>query len=159
MSQDLRTQLAAIREDFRKAGLKPGPVRELSWSGRMTRSRGTCRRKEDGFAIHISRQLQDRPELVRETLAHELLHTVPGCFDHGTGFQQGARRLEAYGYHIRRTYEPESFENQGKYLFRCTKCQTQVTRMRQSRFTRHPERYVHKGCGGTFRAVKNKSGN
>lgn len=143
--------LEEVKNDFRAAGIEPGRIRSVSFSGRLTRSRGNCRRESDGlYSIHISSRLKGHTDLLRETLAHELLHTVAGCFDHGHEFQKLAVRLEACGYHIQRTYEPEAFEMEGRYRFRCSKCGVTVTRTRRSSFTEFPERYIHKGCGGHF---------
>lgn len=36
----LVVMLESIKEDFRKAGLTPGRIGEVSFSGRLTRSRG-----------------------------------------------------------------------------------------------------------------------
>ena len=147
----LVVMLESIKEDFRTAGLTPGRIGEVSFSGRLTRSRGNCRRETDGFyTIHISSRLMGHTELLRETLAHELLHTVKGCFDHGSRFQEAARKLREYGYHIQSTYEPEAFEIRGRYQFQCSRCGVIVNRTRRSNFTEHPERYIHKGCGGHF---------
>ena len=143
--------LENVKEDFRAAGIKPGRIREVSFSRRLTRSRGNCRRESDGlYSIHISSRLTEHKDLIVETLAHELLHTVDGCFDHGPQFQELAARLELFGYHIQRTYEPEAFEVEGRYQFRCSNCGVIVNRTRRSSFTEHPEHYIHKGCGGHF---------
>ena len=150
----LESLLETIRADFIRAGIMPGKVIELSWSGRMSRARGNCRKKDGGFAIHISRRIESNEDVVRETLAHELLHTVDGCFGHNERFRQYAKKLDEYGYHIQTHYEAEPFELEGLMVFECSKCGIKTTRQRSSQFTRHPEKYVHKGCGGHFKRVR-----
>ena len=48
-----------------------------------------------------------------DTIAHEVIHTVPGCFNHGDGFKAAARCLEKHGYHVGRLCRDEEY---AKYI-------------------------------------------
>lgn len=150
---ELITIFQEVKGDFEALHIPCGIVREIAWTNRMSRCRGNCRKREDGYVIHISQRIWQRRDLVKNTVAHELLHTVPGCFNHGKQFRACAQMLASYGYDVSIRYEPEPFETRDLMVFECQRCHTRTTRSRSSAFTRHPERYRHQGCGGTFRKV------
>lgn len=119
---------------------------------------GCCRRRGEGFAIEVAaRVAEGEPEGCREILAHELLHTCPGCQNHGRRWKEYARRMnETYGYHIRRTATDRDVgtvqARPYKYVLRCEKCGAELGRFRASPLTRHPERYRCRCGGKLFRA-------
>lgn len=120
---------------------------------------GCCRFAKDGFTIEVATCVAEGSERAcRETLAHELLHTCPGCHDHGERWKSYAKQMNrAYGYNIRRTTTHEAMgvvrQKPYKYLLRCEKCGAELGRYRASPLTRHPERYRCR-CGGRLQMVK-----
>lgn len=89
---------------------------------------GCCIRKEGAFTIQVSARLLGQPELLRNTLLHELLHTCYGCQNHGKRWKACAQKVgQAWGVDIRRTaavegpWEPLRRE-EVKYLLRCQSC-------------------------------------
>ena len=50
---------------------------------RAKRRLGCCIYNEKGFLIEVSARVLEDPALLRQTLIHELLHTCPGCRNHG----------------------------------------------------------------------------
>lgn len=127
---------------------------------RRARTRfGCCKEKDDRFVIEISHLLLDGPaHSCLQVLVHELLHTCPGCRNHGARWKSYARRMnEAYGYDIARL---DSHQNLGiaaeapppKYLLVCTACGARFPRMRASSLTKRPGRYRCK-CGGRLKRV------
>ena len=120
---------------------------------------GCCRRQGGEYLIEVSTRIAEGPEKsCRETLAHELLHTCPGCQNHGKRWKGYARRMsDAYGYRIQRTVSEEAMgvprPREYKYLFRCERCGAELGRYRQSPLTRHPERYRCR-CGGKLRRIE-----
>ena len=70
----------------------------------MTRF-GCCIRRGEAFEIELSQRLLEAAEgACLQTLAHEALHTCPGCRDHGQRWKAYAARMNAaYGYAIART--------------------------------------------------------
>lgn len=114
---------------------------------------GCCYRQGDGYVIELAEGLLTGPEAAcRQTLAHELLHTCPGCGNHGPRWKAYAQRMnQAYGYHIART---DTFQRLGlpdtrpvRHLVVCQQCGRQFGRTRASALVLHPERYRCQ-CGG-----------
>lgn len=120
---------------------------------------GCCRFAKDGFVIEVATCVANGNERAcRETLAHELLHTCPGCHDHGKRWKSYAKQMNrAYGYNIRRTTTHEAMNvvkpRPYRYILRCEKCGTELGRYRASSLTRHPERYRCR-CGGRLRLTE-----
>ena len=50
---------------------------------RAKRRLGCCFYHGGEYTIEVAARLLGQPGLLRETLVHELLHTCPGCRDHG----------------------------------------------------------------------------
>lgn len=114
---------------------------------------GCCYRRGNGYVIELVEGLLTGPELAcRQTLAHELLHTCPGCSNHGPLWKSYAQQMNrAYGYQITRT---GTFQSLGlpdtrpvRHLVVCQQCGRQFRRARASALVLHPERYRCQ-CGG-----------
>ncbi|MBC5731218.1 SprT-like domain-containing protein [Pseudoflavonifractor hominis] len=114
---------------------------------------GRCSFRDGAYHIELTHRLLDAPErAIRQTLAHELLHTCPGCQNHGPLWQRYAGQMNAaYGYSITRTALPSSLgladEKLVRHLVVCLSCGREFPRSRASRLTQHPERYRCR-CGG-----------
>lgn len=123
---------------------------------RRARTRlGCCRSQSGRHTIELSAPLLEADEpAVCQVLAHEVLHTCPGCADHGPAWRHWAALMSArYGYRIRRT---DSLEALGlpdcrpvRYLVVCRSCGRSIPRMKRSPLVEHPERYRCK-CGGSL---------
>lgn len=96
---------------------------------------------------------------VKNTIAHELLHTVEGCCNHQWYWQKLANIVNTRmpKYTVKRTTEAEEkgIPIQRKppvyrYFFRCTGCGTVVKYQRESKFTNNYRRYYCRRCGGRF---------
>lgn len=122
-------------------------------NNRAIRRFGCCISKDGEHTIEISGKLLFASEKAcKQTLAHEVLHTCPGCKNHGTKWKQYAQRMNsAYGYDISRasTHAALGIEDisRSRYLLRCVNCGAEIRRMRRSKLVDHPERYRCK-CGG-----------
>ena len=122
---------------------------------------GLCQTVGDGvFDISISEiLLQDDvdDQQVKNTIAHELLHTVEGCMNHGRYWHKLARlvneRCPQYNIKDRTSAEEKGIHIEYKYILRCTKCGAQAGRHRRSRFVDHPENYICSKCGGKFERI------
>lgn len=114
---------------------------------------GRCFFRGGTYHIELTHRLLDAPEqAVRQTLAHELLHTCSGCQNHGALWRRYAGQMNAaYGYSITRTALPSSLgladEKPVRHLVVCLLCGREFPRSRASRLTQHPERYRCR-CGG-----------
>ena len=107
----------------------------------------------EGHIIEVSARLSAAGErAVRETLAHEVLHTCRGCKDHGPRWKGYADKMNAaYGYHISRTGTWEALglpdQKPVNHLVVCERCGQEFKRARASNLVQHPERYRCR-CGG-----------
>lgn len=115
-------------------------------NGRPKKRFGCCRKKQNGFEIEVSRFLLEEEgcseKILKGVLAHEVLHTCPGCYEHGTRWKTYAAQMnQAYGYRIKRV---NSFAEMGmpqreaeltgrrqiRYVIQCKKCGRQYPRQR-----------------------------
>lgn len=144
-----------------------GDIVEITINTRAKKRWGQCRKRDGRFYININeRILEDDtdPHAVLETIIHEILHTVDGCFNHGKEWKNYAERVyQTTGFKITRTTSAERFgialeENRkSRYVFVCEKCGAVVRRDRMSKFVRHPERYHCGRCGGKFKQDLSRS--
>lgn len=88
---------------------------------------GLCRKRNGVYEIRLSKYTLMLSEyVVRRILTHELLHTLPGCMNHGKKWRGYASKVnQAYGYDITRV-SPEPFpvpiDKAYKYAIKCTSC-------------------------------------
>ena len=127
-------------------------------NGRAKTRLGCCRTSSRGHVIEISAALCGGTDsAIRQVLAHEVLHTCPGCSNHGAQWKLWAERMnQAYGYRIQRTDSPQALGIQDnrpvRYLILCSRCGAQIPRMKRSPLVEHPERYRCK-CGGSLQVL------
>lgn len=140
----------------------------MSWEvNKQAKTRwGQCRKRLGFYHININEELIDPSYLVglKETILHELLHTINGCMNHGTKWKNYAKQVnEAYGYNISRCsgreklglaeVTKEDILTSAKYVIVCTKCGTITTRNRMSNLIKYTANYACK-CGGELRREK-----
>jgi predicted SprT family Zn-dependent metalloprotease len=126
-----------------------------------TKSRfGGCK-KVKGFVHHtyqieISKVLLEaEADSIREIIAHEVLHTCPGCMNHGTAWKNYCKMMEgSLGYRLERTssYDKLGIEDQRhpkryRYVVECNQCGQKIYRQRKSPLTDKTNRYRCR-CGG-----------
>lgn len=100
--------LADCDSRLRRIGIYP---REYLPSVRLTHNRsriGSCKKLRGGrkplFQISCSVDACKTDAQVRDVLFHELIHTLPGCFDHCSRFREAAAKVNAtYGTDVRAT--------------------------------------------------------
>ena len=147
-------------------------ILEVKVNSRLSRALGRCgivyRTMEGGAWYRIEIQpnmladgIADR--VPKNTLMHELIHTCPGCMNHGYEFQRRAEAVNRkLGYNIHTTTNSESLEAAGVQLKRksanyrivCMKCgKTVETRSRWSSTLEHIGSYRHSNCGGNLKVV------
>ena len=154
--------LKTCRKELRRLHI---PVRRavISENKRLKTTWGRCGHSDRKrvFAIEINSVLLDEnnPEsALKETVIHELLHTCPGCMNHGEVWQRYAARVNAaYGYHIKTTSSEEEkgiSENRmhaGKtYQLRCECRGATIYRSSRCKVVRNPSAYACGKCGGKF---------
>jgi len=163
-------------EECIRAGIPLGRFqKEVYINNRAIRRWGACKHvgttrffegRRPIFRIELSARLAEygTDSDVRNTLAHELLHTCDGCLNHGSLWNRYARKMnETYGYHIKSRANGDEMEAQElhgerhsiyRYEATCVGCGERIYRMRRSKFVEHPEAYRCRRCGGAFRVVQ-----
>ena len=160
--KDLKKLTDECIADLRKIGIEPGKISRVYADGRSTRRWGVCKTKKGSgiFEIGISKCLlgDDVDEQqTKNTIIHELLHTVDGCQDHTGRWKVLAeyinRRLPEYCVKRTSSEDEKGVERSHKYKIECTKCHTGIYRDRMSNAVKFPEKYKCAKCGGMLRRV------
>lgn len=156
---DADTLLARVVAQAKALGIPVSPhiLPQVRLNRRAVTRFGCCIRQADGaYRIELAQRLLEAPEAAcLQTLAHEVLHTCPGCRDHGVRWKAYAGQMNAaYGYTISRTGTCDQLGVEDirpiRHLVVCTKCGRQFPRARRSPLVAHPERY-RCTCGGVLR--------
>lgn len=86
---------------------------------------GTCKKLNNSdfdFEIRITKLISNETSL-KNTIAHEVLHTVEGCFNHGKKWKAMAEKVNSkYGYNITRLGDVSETISTPKYLVVCKNC-------------------------------------
>ena len=139
-------------------------IRKVTINYRAKKRWGFCKQVDGQFNIEISNRLlnEDADEkALKTTILHEILHTVPGCMNHGRAWKYYAGILnQKFGYNIKRTtsakekgVEDISVTLTPKHKFVCQKCNAEVVRYKESKFTQNHTKYSCAVCGGRFKMV------
>jgi predicted SprT family Zn-dependent metalloprotease len=117
------------------------------------RTLGKCRKWMGGtYEIYLNPMLLEMSDqLIKDVIAHELIHTVEGCFDHGFEFkkQMGNVNLNCNNYkvEVRTTSNEWKEKRKYKYKLTCKKCGAVVYRNKLIHRYIKSGGYTHK-CGG-----------
>lgn len=154
------------REMLVNIDIECGKVSNLIVNSRAKNRWGICifKKETNSYEIQLSdRLLQDSvaDDGAVNTMLHELLHTVEGCYGHGAKWRYLADRVHRnYGIVIKRTNSaqdkgvPDDNPMNAKYVFKCNHCGKIVTRDRESKFTRLYECYRCGRCHtGKFKRI------
>lgn len=123
---------------------------------RQTKFTGTNYIIEIGEAL-----LKTDKRTVKNILAHEILHTCIGCYNHGKKWKMYAAKMnQIYGYQIKTTatyrelglQEPER-KRKINYIITCEKCGNVIYRQRKSRLIVNTNHYRCR-CGGKLTCKK-----
>lgn len=111
---------------------------------------GRCIKRGSVFVIELSTELTEI-WAIKQTLAHEILHTCFGCHNHGERWKRYAELMNtAYGYQIHRVNPPQALSTKlppVRYRLRCISCGAEICRMKRSKLVEHPDHYRCR-CGG-----------
>ena len=140
-------------------------------NSRAVKRWGQCRSNGDGtFTIQISSVLLEpvnSSKGLKNTIIHELLHTIVGCLNHGDEWKKWADVVNsAYGYNIKRTSSAEekgvrvdSRENRRHYEVTCKECGAMWIYYRDNKITKN-YKSCRCYCGGRLKSVLvDKDGN
>lgn len=126
---------------------------------------GKCTYRNGRYTIQLNPNIlkfeTDGEKIIRETVAHELCHTLPGCMNHGREFHsKAASIMRLMGYHIDTKADTDSSEYfikylpQADYMLICDKCGNQVPIARLSDPVKNPMNYSCKKCDGSISSYK-----
>ena len=140
-------------------------ITSITVNNRLSRALGRCIRSGGSFRIELAgKTAADNVDIyfIRNVVMHELVHTMPGCWNHGPLFQSYARRINAkLGYHVSTTETEANMQAAGvqpivkkevaRFALVCGKCgKTIAYRQRKCALTEHPGNYTHTECGGSL---------
>ena len=160
--EELDSLMAELCSALRELGIPlSGHIEpRVQVNARAKRRLGCCILKNGIYTVEVSASLLDQPELLRQTLAHELLHTCWGCRNHGTRWKAYAARAGgALGCSIERTVKLEGEPQERlrreevKYVLECQACGAKIERFRMSKAVKSPWRYRCR-CGGALKRVQ-----
>lgn len=160
--KELDSMLQKAIEQVENVGIKvPTNIKSKIRTYKATSYFGQCRKKEGQFEITISEyHLKNGYNAVMETMIHEVIHTVDGCWNHGELWKRCVDKVNRkYGYSISRTgsqkqgYSLKVAEVNVKYIIKCDKCGNTIQRQRMSKLVKYPEIYRCK-CGGKLSRIK-----
>lgn len=151
-----------LRDDFIRNQI-PIPndliINELHYMNSVT-ALGKCKKEKGHFYIYLSRYATENEKLIRNTLAHELVHTILGCMNHGQNFHRyGNMVQEKLGISISTRASEEDVHQSGvakvriekaEYKIKCEKCGKIIYRQKRSKLVIHLEKY-RCSCGGKLR--------
>lgn len=162
---ELEKMYTRVRKDLRRIGLPLGKVSWVSINPHLRTSLGRCqvitRNGERICELEFNKNLFAFPSeaAFQDTMAHELIHTIPGCENHGAKFKSCCQmineRLEGYNVQPKFRYEDYGVRSPDKkvskfdfkYILACTECGQIFGRDRMSPFVKNPENYCC-SCGG-----------
>lgn len=111
-----------LRHDFAQWGIPVGEVDPVLGFVKMSSCYAVTYKTDNGFKVNVSSLLfdeyggeHDAPvDALRSILAHELCHTIKGCFNHGKEWRAYVKRLNAeHGFRI----NPHPFSKKPTDLF------------------------------------------
>jgi len=157
-------------------GMDYGNISKVEVNTRAKNRWGQCKHKYIGkdpngnikydHSINISSILLDERvpiESLENTIIHEILHTCPGCQNHGPEWKRRAAKVKKeLGYDIKRCdsefdkginssvvsdyYKP-------KYIVKCTGCGREVSKQRMCSMIKTPQYWRCGVCGGKFERI------
>ena len=163
--KDLQNLVNECRYDIESLGFELGDIRSITVNTRAKRRWGQCRYFADTntYTINISsRLLADEVDdmSAKNTIAHELLHTIKGGSGHTGAWKRAADRMNLrYGYNIKRCTSSEEKgvksaptyrqTHDPKYFIKCSKCGKIYSYWKKSKivtlFTDKPD-YAKQSC-------------
>lgn len=168
--KDLMKLVAECKDELDAIGIPYRTVRNWIVNTRAQCRWGLCRFVSEGVCdIQISARLlkDDVPDIsTKDTIIHELLHTVKGGHTHKGKWKAYAEQVnQAYPqYTIKRT---TSYEEKGvqktdrtprhydvKYEIRCTRCGGSIYRKKVSKVILRPEKFRCGKCNGKLEVIE-----
>lgn len=136
-------------------------------NGRLRTVLGRCNYnyRTGNYSIEINSCLltdEAETQAAKETIIHELIHTCPGCMNHGYEWKRrGDRVSRMLGYDVCRLQNIDTLNKWGvevkeeswKYALVCNDCGNQYKRKRWSDALANPSRFRCGRCNGSLRVI------
>lgn len=165
--KDLEKLAAECIADLLSIGIQPGGVNRWIINTRAQSRWGQCKQYLPGlFDISISsRLLQDNvsDQAAKNTILHELLHTVKGCHGHKGQWKELAAKVNRLlpQYTIKRTTSSEEKgiktkykERTNRYAVKCTHCGREYYREKESKLIQYPDKYRCGVCNNPLKRIR-----
>lgn len=165
--KDLQKVYIECVQELRGIGMDiSNKIVKVCTNGRLKTTLGRCcrDRRSGNYTIEVNLcMLADGVEIAstKNTIIHELLHTCPGCMNHGNEWRRrGDMVKQKLGYDISRCESKSELEAAGvkvaeaeyKYALVCQSCGYQYKRKRWSEALENPSRYNCR-CGGKLKVI------
>lgn len=176
--RDLQRYANECVNDMKAIGIDVPVIKEFKVNTRAKSRYGQCayNSRTKTYVIEICSDLLDEEcnvMALRETIFHEIIHTLPNCMNHGSEFKKYAEKVnnfyktnitrcstpeEKYGY----TYAKKVAENNKKsksyneyqlYCPNCDRIRASKMSMRAPKWYAHPERFTCSTCKGNLERV------
>lgn len=142
-------------------------ITEVKPNGRLRTVLGKCKynRRTGNYSIEINTCLltdEAETQAAKETIVHELIHTCPGCMNHGYEWKRrGDRVSRMLGYDVCRLRDIDTLNNWGvevkqetyKYALVCNDCGNQYKQKRWSKSLENPSKYRCGKCHGCLHTI------
>ena len=134
---------------------------ELEFNTRAKKRLGRCSKLPNGsYKIALnSAYAKLNPDKAKETIMHELIHSIDGCMNHKDKWQRIAGQVNRkYGYTISRCtdagneYREQTYER--TYKVKCSGCGRETSRERMSKLIQHPEKFRCGICGSSLERIQ-----
>lgn len=165
--KDYKNLVDSTKSDLDKLDIKYGKIRNFKINTRAKKRWGQCKKIGiNTFDIEISSRLLDdnvEDKAVKNVIAHELLHTVHGCFAHRGKWKEIANYINSSlpDYNIKTTDSLEDYgiitenKEKAKYIIVCKDCGFEIERLIKSNVVKYPERYRCAKCRGKLTVKEN----
>ncbi|WP_455257628.1 SprT-like domain-containing protein [Peptoniphilus asaccharolyticus] len=117
--------LLKVKSEIEQLGIQVGKIKP---SVKLTSNKttlGTCNKLNNSdfdFEIRITKYIANEQAL-KNTIAHEILHSVKGCFNHQKKWKAMAEKVNSkYGYNITRLGDISEANVKPKYIVVCKNC-------------------------------------
>lgn len=153
--------------DLLSIGIQPGNVNQWVINTRTKCRWGLCKQVAPGeFVISIANRLQQgtvSDQAAKNTILHELLHTVKECHGHKGQWKELAakvnRRLPHYTIKRTTSYEEKGLEYKPKartnlYAVKCTHCGKEYYREKESKLIQYPDKYRCGVCNNPLKRIR-----
>ncbi len=162
---ELKELTLKIANELRDIGIPISTqIKDVKINKRAKSRLGSCKAIKNGlgkrsFIIEISNEvLKCETAKLYEIIIHELLHTCPGCFNHGKKWKEYGSRINRFcGLNINTvtSYEELGIKRPEKkqetiYVIKCKGCGQVYIRKRMCPLVRNPENYRCGKCGNSL---------